>query len=136
MDAQTTGNTVSNTMFQALEFAKLGWPVIPLHSSKNGQCSCNNKDCLSPAKHPMTTKGSKEASTSPMTICEWWHQWPHANIGLATGSSSGLVVVDIDPRHGGHESWEKFSTENRIPTTLSVKSTFFWHDSVLLVSRY
>jgi hypothetical protein len=35
-------------------------------------------------------------------IRDWWRQWPAANVGIATGG--GLVVVDIDPRHGGAET--------------------------------
>lgn len=29
----------------------------------------------------------------------WWNKWPEANIGLRTGD--GLVVIDVDTRHGG-----------------------------------
>jgi putative DNA primase/helicase len=34
----------------------------------------------------------------------WWRQWPDANIGVATGAPSGLLVLDVDPRHGGDEA--------------------------------
>jgi len=30
--------------------------------------------------------------------------WPTANLGLATGAASGLLVLDVDPAHGGTES--------------------------------
>lgn len=37
-------------------------------------------------------------------IGRWWRQWPSANIGIRTGRDSGLVVVDIDPGHGGTDA--------------------------------
>lgn len=44
----------------------------------------------------------------------WWKRWPNANIGLRTGN--GLVVLDVDPRHGGEvdPSWpETLASETR-----------------------
>ena len=29
----------------------------------------------------------------------WWEKWPEANVGIVTGSVSGLVVVDLDGRN-------------------------------------
>jgi hypothetical protein len=37
-------------------------------------------------------------------IRRWWRRWPGANVGVVTGAVSGLMVLDVDPRHGGHES--------------------------------
>jgi len=37
-------------------------------------------------------------------VARWWRRWPSANIGLRTGAVSGLVVVDVDPGHGGAAS--------------------------------
>jgi hypothetical protein len=34
----------------------------------------------------------------------WWRRWPDANVGVVTGTVSGIVVLDIDPRHGGDAS--------------------------------
>jgi len=31
----------------------------------------------------------------------WFARWPDANVGVVTGAISGLVVVDVDPRHDG-----------------------------------
>ena len=39
----------------------------------------------------------------------WWGRWPEANIIIVTGQVSRLVVVDVDPRHGGDESWREWS---------------------------
>lgn len=37
-------------------------------------------------------------------IRRWWRRWPQANVGVVTGAVSGLVVLDVDPRHGGDDS--------------------------------
>lgn len=37
-------------------------------------------------------------------VLRWWGQWPAANIGVACGRQSGIVVLDVDPRNGGLES--------------------------------
>ena len=82
----------------------LGWPGFPLHSVRDGRCTCGRSNCPSPAKHPRTANGLKDATTDPVVIEQWWSRWPTANVAVATGVTAGLVVVDIDPRHDGDES--------------------------------
>ncbi len=41
---------------------------------------------------------------SPAEITAWYARSPRANVGIVTGEGSGLVVLDIDPRHGGDAS--------------------------------
>ncbi|MGH2807784.1 MAG: bifunctional DNA primase/polymerase [Actinomycetota bacterium] len=85
----------------ALAYAKRGCAVFPLHCIVNGRCTCG-RDCSSPGKHPMVRRGVHEATTDARVIKEWWHRWRRANIGLATGSVSRIVVIDIDlPRAFG-----------------------------------
>ena len=82
----------------ALDYAARGWAVLPLHSpTEDGRCSCSNPKCASPAKHPRTTHGLKDATTDPDTIRRWWSRWPTANIGIVCGPES-FVVLDLD-RH-------------------------------------
>ena len=107
---------------EALKFAKLGWAVIPIHFVNENRCSCGNKSCSSVAKHPLTRNGSKDGSKDIATICNWWTKWPKANIGIVTGKSSGLFVIDVDPRHGGDRSWKQWSTDHKIPKTAMVNS--------------
>jgi hypothetical protein len=71
----------------ALIYAEWGWPVFPL------------KPCL---KVPATRNGFKDATTDTAQIRDWWLRHPDSNIGLPTGGM--FDVVDIDPRHGGHDS--------------------------------
>ena len=78
----------------ALRYADLGFPVIPLHSPNGTACDCHRADCSSPAKHPRTKNGLKDASTDRATIERWWKMWPAANVGLVV--PPGYVVLDFD----------------------------------------
>lgn len=90
-------------MEYALEYARRGLAVFPVHTVIDGKCSCE-KDCHSPGKHPLTIKGFRNATTDESTIQNWWGRWPDANIGIATGRESGVIVLDIDKEKGGFES--------------------------------
>ena len=108
----------------AIEFAKRGWPVLPLHYPlAEGQCSCRKPGCSSAAKHPMTKNGLKNASAGPATVMSWWKETPRANVGILTGAESGLVVLDIDPRHGGEQSLAELENQfGELPATLKVRT--------------
>lgn len=90
-------------MRAALEYAERGWHVFPVHSIRDGRCSCG-RVCGRPGKHPRTTNGSKAATLDHGEIQKWWTEWPDANIGVACGPS-GLLVVDVDPRNNGDETF-------------------------------
>jgi hypothetical protein len=85
----------------ALRYANHGWAVFPCHEPTLTGCSCRRADCSSPAKHPRTARGLHDATTDPEAIARWWRHWPSANIAVRTGADSGLVVIDVDPEHGG-----------------------------------
>ncbi len=85
----------------ALDYALAGLPVLPLHTLAAGQCTCGSPDCASPAKHPRLTNGLNGASTDVAVVAGWWQRWPDANVGIATGAKSRLVVLDVDAGHGG-----------------------------------
>ncbi len=78
--------------------------VFPCHWLRpDGSCSCGKPDCKTPAKHPLTEHGLNDATTDPAQIRAWWKRFPKANVAINCGVS-GLVVLDVDPRHGGHET--------------------------------
>jgi len=92
----------------ALAYAQRGWPVFPVYSlGAEGLCTCGNPECTSPGKHPRTAHGLDDATTDEARIREHWTRWPEANVGVVTGRVSGLLVLDIDPRHGGDDSLEE-----------------------------
>jgi hypothetical protein len=91
----------------ALAYAARGWPVLPIHTTRDGLCSCGSPECSHPGKHPvgkLVPRGVKDSVADPDTIRRWCAEFPDANVGIATGAASGLVVLDVDPRHGGDTS--------------------------------
>ena len=98
----------SSMLTQALVYLGRGWSVVPAHTvDPSGQCSCRHIECNSPGKHPRIRWAQYQIT--PATAeqgASWWSRrgWEGSNIAVVTGRVSGLVVIDIDPRHGGDES--------------------------------
>lgn len=88
----------------ALAYARAGIPIFP---------------CIVNGKQPATNAGFKAATTDIDTIDAWWKR-ADFNIGLEP-ARLGWFVVDIDPRHGGNESWEALTSAlHDIPTIRTV----------------
>lgn len=84
----------------AAAYARRGLAVFPVCTIERGQCSCGEASCKAPGKHPvrvLVPHGVLEATTDTMAITQWWAVYPDANIGVATGEASGVIVVDVDP---------------------------------------
>lgn len=75
----------------ALEYAHANLEVFPLHADKTPHVS------------------QHEATTADELIDSWWHTWPDALVGHRIAIDQ--VLCDIDPRHGGHETWQTLKTE-------------------------
>jgi hypothetical protein len=102
----------------ALAYAAAGLHVFPLHSASAGRCTCGVAECGDVAKHPRTAHGLKDATTDPARIAEWWRRWPTANVAIRTGAVSGLVVLDVDPRHGGAATLAELERQHgKLPKT-------------------
>ncbi len=77
--------------------------------------------CRVHAKTPLVEHGFKEATNEPARIRTWWTQWPDANVAIATGAVSGILVLDVDPRHGGDDTLEALQAQNaKLPQTPTV----------------
>lgn len=71
--------------------------VFPVYEPNGLACACpSGANCAHPGKHPRTRHGLKDASADLAQIDRWWQDWPTANIGVATGRESGVVVLDVD----------------------------------------
>jgi Bifunctional DNA primase/polymerase, N-terminal len=117
------GFTMNALREAALHYASLGWHVLPLHNAiSGGGCSCGRPSCHSPGKHPRTRRGCKDASADPSQIDRWWVKWTGANIGIATGAISGIVVLDIDGAEGRATLQELIAEHGFLPRTPVVQT--------------
>jgi hypothetical protein len=112
-----------NMLEHAFEYANRGWAVFPLFEIQGGQCACRKDRCSSAGKHPRVTGGHKAATTDEETIRQWWTEWPEANIGIATGQTSSLLVIDVDqgPNKDGYANIAALEASNgSLPKDLTV----------------
>jgi len=108
-------------------YASRRLPIFPVVWIDQGVCSCGNAECKHKGKHPLVSGGFYQASVNADQITAWHEKWPDANWGMRTGSitegGAGIVVVDIDPRNGGPQTWEHLTYENPDPIeTITVQT--------------
>jgi hypothetical protein len=103
------------------EFFEIYEPqIFPLHSIQNGICSCKNKDCVAPGKHPYLKFNWKILATNQKSkVIKWFDKYSNQNWAVATGrllknTNKYLVVLDID-------SQDKDLTD-RLPETFFYKT--------------
>ena len=86
-----------------------GWSIIPIRPSD---------------KRPLVRwEEFQHRHPSESEARTWFCGWPEAGIGIVTGAISGLVVVDIDVRHGGDGALEHLEQEHgRLPTTVECRT--------------
>jgi putative DNA primase/helicase len=108
----------------ALRYARRGWLVVPMHATRDGKCSCPKGDaCERAGKHPIAEHGVNDATTERGQIKRWWAESPDANIGIAAGSESGIIVLDIDPRNDGYKSLKRLKEElGPLPDTVTTRT--------------
>lgn len=107
-------------MAAALVYAARGWPVFPVYGvGADGTCACGAPDCGDDAgKHPACRHGFNDATTDPVRVAEFFAGRDAVNVGVRTGG--GLVVLDVDPRHGGDVSLAELVAKfGPIPGTLT-----------------
>lgn len=80
-----------NPIPYAQAYAQRGWQTFPLRA----------KD-----KIPFV-KWADVATCDETMLTGWFDNYPDANIGIACGQRSGIVVLDVDAGHGGYESLTK-----------------------------
>lgn len=84
-----------DTLDFARAYASLQWQSFP----------CREKD-----KTPLV-RWADVATTEDNMLTGWWDTSPSANIAIACGKRSGIVVLDIDPDHGGFETLADLAIE-------------------------
>ncbi|MEO3428588.1 bifunctional DNA primase/polymerase [Pelagibius sp. CAU 1746] len=89
----------------ALAYGAAGWSVVPMAPR---------------GKQPLLSwLEFQQRRASDEEIRDWFRRWPEANIAVVTGEISNIVVLDIDPRHGGEASLALLEDETGpIPSTV------------------
>jgi hypothetical protein len=91
----------------ALLFANMGWPVFRLQPGD---------------KKPLRgSHGFLDATTDTKQIQAWWDEEPAANVGIATGAASGLLVIDVDVKNPSID-WRRSLHELDLPVTYTVRT--------------
>jgi Bifunctional DNA primase/polymerase, N-terminal len=98
-------------------------------------------------KAPAIAGGFKAASRDKKTVADWFRAGPELNYGIATGSRSGIFVLDVDGPKGAASLKELTPP---LPKTVTVKTpngglvrqnrdrwhpAFFWRDKTEFRTR-
>lgn len=101
---------MKNKSDQAIEYVELGFSVIPVR----------------PDKRPLIRwQEYQQKRANKRQIRKWWSQWPNANVGIVTGSISGIMVVDVDSQTG-HDTLNNYLPENLLTPVVNTPSGG-WH---------
>lgn len=108
-----------NFLSAAMEILPLGWKIFPV--------AAGQKVPAIPAKQG--GRGVLDATDDEETIERWAHDYPGANIGVACGAASGILVVDVDAGNGGLASVRELRQAGlQLPPTVSVRTANGgWH---------
>jgi hypothetical protein len=112
-----------NTRDRAFALARSGFFVLPLHApifeSDTVRCSCRSGlACGRIGKHPRTRHGVADATRDPEKIKLWFEKWKNANLAIATGKRSNLLVLDVDGLAGAFSLDEIEHEFSPLPETL------------------
>ncbi|WP_192772338.1 bifunctional DNA primase/polymerase [Plantactinospora soyae] len=130
----------------ALRYAERGWPVFMLARSKRPVANClpcrDADDNHDPAACDcLTCHGFYAATTDPEQVAAIVTAVPGGQLALRTGTASGVVVVDVDPRHGGDDTMTTLIGAGLLPPTAHVvtgsggRHLYYRHPGRPVVSR-
>ena len=93
----------------ALDYLRRGWSIIPLRPRD---------------KRPLLKwEAFSRAQAGEAEVRQWFDRWPDANLGIVTGVVSKLLVLDIDPVHGGDRSMAELVLEHGpLPPTVTAET--------------
>lgn len=126
-EAGLDSDPLADPVAASLAYVDGGVAVLPLHSWRDGMCTCKSPTCHSPAKHPLTRHGKDDATLDKGVLSEWWARWPGMNLGGVP--PKGVVVLDVDPRNNGDVTLREMEAQfGALPSTLSAETgSGGWH---------
>lgn len=99
------GSTSTSWIDTALTYADHGWEIVPLHTvTPKGRCHCKTLSCTKAGRHPRFEDWQAEKSDIERNIRSWGDIWEEADVAIATGIQSGIVVLEVVKAVGGLET--------------------------------
>jgi putative DNA primase/helicase len=92
----------------AKDFARRGWAVFPITPGQKAP--------------PATKNGHNDATVNLELIERWWSREPNYNIGIATGSPSGIWVLDVDGDAGEEALAGLVASHSLLPATVEAQT--------------
>jgi hypothetical protein len=105
---------------QALSLARTGYRLFPVHRSVSIHgCTCGERACSDPGKHPRITKWERSASNWDQKLNRWARRFPVTNWAIACGPSNLLVIDEDTPGE-----FDRYCRDNgwHISPTFTVKT--------------
>jgi len=94
------------------DYLEAGFRIFPLWKIVNGGCSCGQDDCKMPGKHPRISNWTNVPHWSDEQI-EVMESTGQLDTGFGVVVDDHLVI-DIDPRNGGDESYKRLCKDTGI----------------------
>lgn len=81
----------------ALDYLGREWSIFPVCTPTDSRSCQQHGRCEHPGKVPLVRwKDYQSDIALAAEVRQWWRRWPTANIGMATGRLSDVVVIDLD----------------------------------------
>jgi Bifunctional DNA primase/polymerase, N-terminal len=95
-EAENNSTGTSTRLATALRYGEAGLPIVPLHGTKNGRCTCGDENCERRGRHPRAEEGRVPYATTDATIIrKYWTDWPNAAIAVETGKWDAQNIVAV-----------------------------------------
>jgi putative DNA primase/helicase len=108
-------STLEILNIQAKRLMGQGFKILPIKPPRRSEAKSG--------KTPMTSHGVHDATDNFDTFRRLVGDAANFNIGVATGTASNVIVIDVDPRNGGTKSFAALNSRlGPLPPTLTCES--------------
>jgi hypothetical protein len=116
------GSNDNSLPFPISYYSEQGWKLIPCFGIGTKGCTCGNSHAgrTDAGKHPMISDWPINSTSEPEQLLKWFGKGSLNNVAVVC-QDSGFVVIDIDPRNGGDDSFLALEAflQGAIPTTVT-----------------
>lgn len=94
----------------AKKYHEAGLSLVNLHPITDGQCECGNPECKMAGKHPQNANWQiMIGMDNQLNLIKAYHDFDMPCTGFGWLLEDHHLVVDVDPKNGGFESFDKLA---------------------------